>query len=204
MAWPIYAATALQAAGTARSLLSKPKSISVPDISGELARIRAYYDQAAATARANLKQEAGEQRGLAASNLAARGIYSSPVSENVFGRMREALGRDIATSEANIGVQSANAQAQALGALLGANQQAQQFNAQQQAQRQAAIYGGLGSLGSSLLGFGLSGMGGKPGASPMNPMAGGPVQFGYGSSYPAGPWGGQQAYNLVQPYGPRL
>lgn len=203
MAFPFLAAgAALGAAGTIGSLLSKPQRMSVPDISAELARIRAYYDQASATARANLKQEAGEQRGLAASNLAARGIYSSPVSENVFGRMRDALGRDIATSEANIGVQSANAQANALGALMGAQQQASQFNAQQQAQRQAAIYGGLGSLGSSLLSFGLS-RGGAPGASPMNPPTGQPVGYGYGSAYPMGPWSGPQAYNLIPSFGPR-
>lgn len=175
------------AGGLAGSLLSRPRSVSVPDISAELARIRAYYDQAAAVARQGITQRAGESRGLQASNLAARGIYSSPVSENVFGKLESDKQRNLAESDATIGMESARAQSGALGTLFGAQQQAQQYNASQQAQRQAAIYGGLGSLGSTLLNFGLS----SPGAAP-----GGPV------GVPGQPFA-MNTQNLVNPYQPR-
>lgn len=157
MAFPFMAIpAAISAASAIGGFLQKPQRVSIPDISAELARIRSYYETARQNAIANIKHEAGQMRGQAASNLAARGIYRAPVSENVFGRLREATGRDIATAEANIGVQSADAQSRALAALLGAQQQAQQFNAQAQAQRQAAIFGGLGSLGSALLQYGMN------------------------------------------------
>ena len=156
MAWPIYAALALQAAGTGASFFQKRPKMDVPDISAELARIRALYEQARQTAVANIKQEAGQARGLAASNLATRGIYRAPVSENVFGKMREAEGRDIATAEANIGVQSADAQARMLASLMGAQQQAQQYNLGLEQQRMAGLYQGLGSLGSALFSYGMN------------------------------------------------
>lgn len=179
------------AAGLAGSLLSKPQRVSVPDIGAELARIRAYYDQAAAVARQGITQRAGEARGQTAANLAARGVYSSPVSENVFGKLESDKQRNLAESDSQIGLGSAQAQAQALGALFGAQQQAAQYNVAQQAQRQAAIYGGLGSLGSSLLGFGLSGMGGQ------QPMPGsGPV------GVPGSPFA-TNTQNLVNPYQPQ-
>ena len=175
------------AAGLAGSLFSKPQRMNIPDIGAELARIRAYYDQAALVARQGITQRAGEARGQTAANLAARGVYSSPVSENSFGRLEAEKQRNLAESDASIGMGSAQAQAGALGTLFGANQQAQQYNAQQQAQRQAAIYGGLGSLGTSLLGFGLSG--GQPGA-------GGPV------GVPGSPFA-TNSQNLVNPYQPQ-
>lgn len=187
--------TGLQAGGAIGSLLSRPKKMEVPDIGAELARIRAYYDQAASVARQGITQRAGEARTQAASNLAARGIYSSPVSQNVFGRLEQERQRNLAESDSQIGLGSAQAQAGALGMLMGAQQQAQQYNNQLQAQRQAAIYGGLGQLGTSLMNFGLSGMGQKKQQLPW-------VQAD-GEAFQAGPWMGQFGYNRVSPYGDR-
>jgi hypothetical protein len=188
----------LGAGGLAGSLLSKPKSVAVPDISAELARIQALYEQARQNAVANIKYEAGQTRAQAASNLASRGIYRAPVSENVFGKLRESTGRDIATTEANIGVQSADAQSRMLQALLGAQQQASQYNAQQQAQRLSSIYGGLGSLGSALFSYGMNKPGQTDGQGSYTRMQPDTAWQGFGLGY------GAPSQNLVPPpqFGP--
>ena len=141
--------------GLGGSLFSKPKRLQVPDISAELARIRALYEEQARVAAANIKQMGAENLQALASNQASKGIYRAPVAAAGEQKVREATSRDIATSNAQIGAQSAGVQSEMLSRLLGAQQQAAQYNAEAQAQRQAAIYGGLGSLGSALFSYGM-------------------------------------------------
>ena len=128
------------------SLLNRPK-FDTPDISGELNNISALFSQLREQSRKNINYEAGQGRGLAASNLAARGVYSSPVSENVFGRLERDRLNAISNSEAEIGAREAQARASLLGQLLGINQQNQIMGNQ----ANANLFGQFGGIGSSLL-----------------------------------------------------
>jgi len=156
--------------------LGNRQRFQVPDISGELARVRALYEQARVQARANIKQEAAETRGQLAGNLATRGLLRAPVSENVFGRLREATSRDIATSEASIGAQEAGAISSLLSALLGARTQSQAGNVGLAQARTKDISGALGSVGGTLLNIGLN----RPGGGGQTPMAPSPGMTGGG------------------------
>ena len=177
--------------GLGGSLFSKPKRVSVPDISAELARIRALYEEQARVAAANIKQMGAENLQALASNQASKGIYRAPVAAAGEQRVREATSRDIATSNAQIGAQSAGVQSEMLSRLLGAQQQAAQYNAEAQAQRQASIYGGLGSLGSALFSYGMQ--------RPPAQQAGGflPQQASLNAYSPFA----SNTQNLIQPWG---
>src|SRR5687767_9921320 len=102
------------------SALNRPK-FDTPDIGGELSKIDALFAKLRAQNTANLNHQAGQGRRTAASNLAARGIYSSPVSEHTFGAIEGDRLRSIATSDAELAGQEAATRSGLLQALLGIN-----------------------------------------------------------------------------------
>jgi len=123
---------------------SKPKT---PDISGELARISGLFAQLRAQQEVNINRQAGQGRRAAASNLAARGIYRAPVSENVFGQLESDRLNSIATANAQLAGQEAATRSRLLESLLGI-----QIGADQRAaQVDAARTGQLTGLSSSIL-----------------------------------------------------
>lgn len=149
------AAFALQAGTTAASFLQKPKRVEVPDVSAIMARIQALYAEYAKNAAANIQQMGAENLKASAADMASKGIYRAPVSAAIGQREREATQRAVATSNAQIGAQSAGAQSQMLGQLLEAQQGAGRYNAALDLARQQDIYKGLGSIGTSLLSYGM-------------------------------------------------
>lgn len=151
------AGLALSAGSLAAGFFNKGSRPKVPDISAELGRIRALYDQARTAARANINAEAATGRQNLASNLATRGILRAPVSAAFGARLEDFRLREIANAEGQIAGQEAGAMTNALAALIGAEQNAQERNAQINAQR----FGQLGALGSTLL---MAGLNNRPGA----------------------------------------
>ena len=151
------------------------------NIQAELARIEAIYAKAGQAAIANIKREAGQARRATASNLAARGIYTSPVSENSFGALNEAMLASIGQAEGQIAGESASMQAQILQSL-AAQQQAQEYQEyQRREQARASMFAALGGLGTNLFVGALSrpatkrpGGGFMPtgGPNPINPRGG--------------------------------
>ncbi len=134
------------------------------DVQAELDKISGIYQKAGATARSSIAAEAGRLKKSAASDLAARGILSSPVSENVFSEIRrEELGA-IANSEASLAREEAGARGALLRALLGESLGLQQLGDQ----RSAARTGAIGGLGMQLLMAAL-GMRGAGIAAPRTP-----------------------------------
>lgn len=129
------------------------------DIGAELAKINALFEQQKAAARVGINQDAAQARSEMASNLAARGTYSSPVSEYSFGRLSQAKLRALAESEASIGGNQAVAQANLFRGLVELSNASDERNMQ----REAALAGGFGSLAGGLLWAGLQGYG-KPGS----------------------------------------
>ena len=146
------AALALTVGTTAYSIFGPKPKQKVPDISAELGRIRALYEQAKAAARANINAEAATGRQNLASNLATRGILRAPVSAAFGARLEDARLREIANAEGQLAGQEAGSLSQALAALIGAEQTAQQRNEE----IRAARFGQLGALGSTLLQAGLA------------------------------------------------
>lgn len=124
-----------------------PKGPGQIDISGELENIRALFAQARQAARAGIEETGGQQKRVAASDLAARGIFSSPVSENVFGEIRRNTAQQIAQSEGNLAGQEATTRAGLLQSLLGLRTQGDILRGQQDAARAGAFT----SLGANLL-----------------------------------------------------
>ena len=123
---------------------SKRKSI---DISAEIAKIKALYAENKQAAIAAINQEAARGRSATASNLAARGIYRSPVSEGTFNLLEDARLAAIGQASGRIAGEQAGVQAQLLQMLTGQGIQDQQLREQQR----AALYGALAGLGGSLL-----------------------------------------------------
>lgn len=142
---PAVGAT-LTGAGLLGSLVNRPK-YSTPDISGELNNIASMFASLRAQNTTNINRESAKGRSAAASNLAARGTLSSPVSEHVFTGLEGERVNAIANSDAQLAGQEAGMRTSLLRELLGltdANQQRKQ-NAN------AALYGNLSGLGSTLL-----------------------------------------------------
>lgn len=154
--------------GMIGGLFGGSRKVPVPDISAELARISGLFAQARQAAIATIEQRGQAERGLIASNLAARGILRSPVSEAVFARQREAIGQDIAAVSGQIAGQEGMASAQVLQGLMASTQRAQFANLQLEQQRAQAITGSLGAIGGALLSAGLNSQAGagRPGALP--------------------------------------
>lgn len=144
-----------------------------PDISGELARIGELFAQARAAARAEITADFNDRRTLTASNLAARGTYSSPVSEASFGALESARSRAFGAAEGQLSAQEAKTRGDLLGVLLGMDAQASRGRDQ----ASAALYGQIGSIGTSLL---LASMLKTPGQAPTGNGAG------YGGVYRPG------------------
>lgn len=128
------------------SILNRP-NYNTPDVGGELDKIAGLFAQLRANNTSNINYEAGQGRRTAASNLAGRGIYSSPVSQNTFNALEDSRLRSIATSDAQLAGQEAEARSGILRSLLGLNQQ----NQMMRNQANANIFGQVGGLGSSLL-----------------------------------------------------
>lgn len=150
---------AMTGAGMLGGLLQKKRS-SVPDISGEMAKIDALFARMSELGTKNINREAGKGRGLAASNLASRGTYRSNVAENTFNALEGERLAALSNLEANLAGQQAETRSGLLRALLGMTADA---NARQDAQS-AARWGTVGSLGSSLLLAQLLGGGGGDGS----------------------------------------
>ena len=127
------------------------------DISGEINKIRALYDEQRKNLKSELGQEYSDLNTQSANNAATRGYYSSPVFENILGRNRQAYGRDLASGLAGIGGQEAQTRANLLSALLGYKYQAAQNNQNRKFNRQDTLLrllagfslGGYGGLGTT-------------------------------------------------------
>lgn len=127
-------------------LFGKKKN-TMPDISGELAKISSLFAQLRQNNTDNINYQAGQGRRAAASNLAARGIYRAPVSENTFNQLEGDRLRSIASSNASLAGQEAGLRSSLLNALLGYNLKANQLANQGTSQ----VIGSLGNIGGSLL-----------------------------------------------------
>ena len=143
-------------------LLGGGKKGRVPDISAEIARINALFERARAAQIASINRQAQLGRGAAASNLAARGVYSSPVSQNVFGGLEEARLGAIGEAEGRLAGQQAETEAKLLQALTGASID----DADRRDQARQGIFAALAGLGGSLL------QGSLQGRDPQTPLAG--------------------------------
>ena|SRR3990167_3632462 len=146
-----------------KSFLDRP-STNTPDISGELAKITALFDQMRAQATKNINIQSAAGRRASASNLATRGTYSSPVAEHVFGQLEADRMNAISNSEAQIGGQEASLRSSLLSQLLGLNQRGQEMRNQ----ADASIWGNIGGLGSSLL---MADLNKGPAAQPEAPQS---------------------------------
>lgn len=164
--WLAAAGLGLSGGGILGGIFGKKKKSPSIDISAELAKINALFEQQKAAARIGINQDAAQARSEIASNLAARGTYSSPVSEYSFGRLAQTKTRALAESDAAIGGRQAEAQATLFSGLLGYDQQNRLLAAQQD----AAMSGQLGALGGALLSVGLQGgaFGGKTAGMPSS------------------------------------
>lgn len=134
--------------GTAGGLIgglfgSKPKA---PDISGELAKISALFDQLRAQNRVNINRDAAQGRTAAANNMATRGTYRSGVSNVGFNALEDSRLNALANSDAQLAGQEAGVRANLLNQLLGLNKDYQLMGAQSDAARTGAITGLAGNL----------------------------------------------------------
>lgn len=143
-------AAGAQLVGTGLSLYQafNQKRPQVPDISAEIARIRSLYAEAREQARQEVIRTGQDLRGQAAQGLATRGILRSPVSENVFGRIREETIRETGRQTGRIAEAEAGAIGGVLGQLLQLNMAAQERRSQQDAARWSAVAGAVGGLGN--------------------------------------------------------
>ena len=130
------------------------KKARVPDISAELAQIRGLFASAREEAFKAIDVQGQQARGLAASNLAGRGVLRSGVSESTFGELSRGVTQAKGQAAGQLAGQEANAIASVLQSLIGQRMQVEQLNQQ----RSAALAGQFGSLGSTLLLAGLAGM----------------------------------------------
>lgn len=119
----------------------------VTDISAELAKISALFEKARAAGVAGVNRQAEKGRVSAASNLAARGVYRSPASQNTYDSIEAARLGGISDVEGQIAGQEAGTQSQLLQTLLGINVAERNRAAQAKAQR----FGALGGVGTNVL-----------------------------------------------------
>ena len=147
------------AGGILGSLFSKRQK--TPDISSEIARIVSLFAQLRAQQEANINRQAAQGRTQAASNLASRRTYRSPVAENTFNALEGERLNALATSGAQLAGQEAQTISSLLRELLGLDVAGQE----RQQQVEAARTGQLTGLGANLLLEYLRGRGGRGGAS---------------------------------------
>jgi hypothetical protein len=121
----------------------KPKA---PDISGELAKISALFEQLRAQNRVNINRDAAQGRTAAANNMATRGTYRSGVSNVGFNALEDSRLNALANSDAQLAGTEAGVRADLLGKLLGLNSSYQMMGAQSDAARTGAITGLAGNL----------------------------------------------------------
>lgn len=167
------------------------------DISGELAKIRALYDQQATALKADSKYRLGETNKATSSQLAGRGIYSSPVSEYSFNANSNAANSDLTRALASLYGGQAQTESGLLGSLASAKAQQDQLDYQQQMQSRNQLFSILGGAGNLRNMFGGGGAGG----------AGGIAGIGGGGPQSMGPWangGGYGGFNNGGGYGGSL
>jgi len=139
------AAAAAMVANTVASFFQKrPKA---PDITGELNNLRALIDEQRQSGLKAIDEDYGNQRAETATNLATRGIYRSPVSQNSFDRLGKARASAKSSFLGDLAGREATLRAGLYSGLLSSQQAAEQLRAQQNAAR----FGQAGSLFSALL-----------------------------------------------------
>lgn len=149
------------------------------DISGELAKIRALYAAQADALKADSKQQLQEANKTTASNLAGRGILSSPVSEYSFGANQKAAGSDLTHALAGLYGGQASTESNLLGLLSGQANQANMMRYQQGNQNKnnmlaLLLAGGLAAFGGGGAAA-AGGLGGKMGLAAL--LGGGYPQY---------------------------
>ena len=145
-----------------------------PDISEELARLRALFAEQRRLAAEDISQQLGTLQSRTASSLAGRGVLRSAVSEASFTRNREAAQRALGLATGQIGGREAQTIASLIGQTRG---QEFKFKLAQQEQRRRS----RGELLGALAGFGtaaLSGQFGKPTRQPRGAGQISPFTFG--------------------------
>ena len=164
MAWLIPAITAASAIGSALMGSKKvkyPKASQI-DISGELAKLDAIYEQSRQQSQNVLRNQLTELNKNTASSLASRGIYSSPISQAAYNQTN----RTYQNALSSLLAESYNAQAQAR-----ANLTAKLAEARAKAEQDAAVakyeqklrnQGVWSNLLGSISGAGLHNMLGAP------------------------------------------
>lgn len=149
--------TGLGIASIAGGLFGKKKKMPklvMPDISGELAKLDQLYAQQGELLKQSTMGDIARAQKQAASGLAARGIYSSPVSQKSLGEVSRAGLQALASGQAGLLGQQATARTSALNNLLGYQQAAQRANAEialQKYAEDAATRQGLLGIGGGLL-----------------------------------------------------
>ena len=153
------------------------------DIGAELARLRGLFSGAESGAVAGVRRDAGQARGRAADNLAARGILRSGVSENVFQRVRDAELAEVGQVRSRFGIARAQAQSGLLQQLLGLRFRQEQ----QRGQRKAALFGTAGSIAGNVILGSLLGPAAPIATSAVtNNLFRGPAPNDFSSGGPAG------------------
>lgn len=150
---PAGAALGAGLGGSGGSLIGSffSKRPKAPDISGELNNLRALIDELRQSGLKAIDQDYGNQRGETASNLAARGVYRSPVSQNSFDRLNRARMAARSSFLGDLAGREASLRAGLLGQLVDVNSKYNMLGGQQEAARA----GQLASLFSGLLQAGL-------------------------------------------------
>ena len=135
----------------------KRQRVQAPDIGGELSRIASLFEEARKAQVATVNEQSGQLRRTAASNLAARGIYSSPVSENTFNEIERGRLSAIGQGAGQLAGQEAGLRAELLQALLGQKLGIDLSEQTRRDQVRGGIFGALGGLLPLLLGMGRGG-----------------------------------------------
>lgn len=171
----------LAVAGIVGGMLSKKQSPGADiDISGELAKIRGLFAEARKAAIADVNEEAALGRMKEAGGMAARGIYSSPASSNMFSLLERYRLKEVGRVSGQLAQQEAQTSAQLLSQLMGMKWEQAQLDAKINNENRAAFWSSLGGLGGALSGAGggLSSLLGKPGGGATTGGGGGVAGFG--------------------------
>jgi len=89
------------------------------DITSELERISHYYKQQKNYLQKFTYQNLGEMNKILSTNLAGRGIYSSPVSEYMYGRARQTAMQDLTKSYASLAEAEGKDRSNVFSSLMG-------------------------------------------------------------------------------------
>ena len=121
------------------------------DINALLGQINARIEQAGEIAKQRAIRRAGQQRRGVASNLAARGVLRSPVSENVFGLQRQQTEDTLAGIDEQVLTAQARAAQSIIPGFTQAQMSQQRADAESENRRRAAFFGHLGAISSAVL-----------------------------------------------------